>query len=67
MAVKAQAMIDDDTAAAKLSPLHDLIWLAPANFETTPTTPAISANTRKNIVAPFPPKPEIIKFGNNIV
>lgn len=53
----AHAMMDEDPAAAKLSLLHALIWLAPANFETTPITPASRANTRKNMVAPLPPKP----------
>lgn len=54
----AHAMIEEDPAAAKLSFLHALIWLDPASFDTTPITPASIAKTRKNIVAPFPPKPE---------
>lgn len=57
-AVTAQATSEDDPAEARLSFLQALIWLPPANFDTTPTTPANMENVRKNIVAPFPPKPE---------
>lgn len=56
-AVMAQAMSDKAAAAARLSFLQALIWLPPASFETIPTTAASMANVRKNIVAPFPPKP----------
>lgn len=56
-AVRAQATIDEDPAAARLSLLQALRWPAPANFDATPITPAIMEKIRKNIVAPFPPKP----------
>ena len=56
--VMAQATIEDAPAAAKLSFLHALMWLLPANFDTIPTTPASMEKVKKNIVAPFPPKPE---------
>lgn len=56
-AVMAQATIEDAPAAAKLSFLHALMWLPPANFDITPTTPASMEKVRKNMVAPFPPKP----------
>lgn len=53
----ANATTEVVAAAAKLSPRHALTWRAPGNFETIPTTPAESANTRKSMVAPFPPTP----------
>ena len=56
-AVRAQATRDEDPAAAKLSFLQALMWLAPASFEITPITPANIASIRKKGVAPFPPNP----------
>lgn len=54
----AQAISEEDAAAARLSFLQALMWIAPASFEMIPMTPARRAKMRKNIVAPFPPKPE---------
>lgn len=54
----AQAIKEVDPAAARLSLLQALMWLPPMNFDATPRTPANRAKVRKNIVAPFPPKPE---------
>lgn len=56
-AVKAQAISEDDPASAKLSEFQDLIWCAPTNFDTMPTTAANIAKVRKIPVAPFPPMP----------
>ena len=57
-AVKAQAISEDDPAAAKLSVLQDLICCPPANVDTMPTTAAKIVKVRKKPVAPFPPIPE---------
>ena len=57
-AVMAQATSEADPAAARLSLLHTLMWVPPANLDTMPTTQASIANARKNPVAPFPPKPD---------
>lgn len=59
--MRAQATKAEEAAAAKLSFLQNLIWFAPASFETTPITEAKIVNVRKKPVAPFPPKPEQIK------
>lgn len=56
-AVMAHATNDEDPAAARLSFLHALMWLAPANLEITPITPAKIARIRKKGVAPLPPNP----------
>jgi hypothetical protein len=53
----AQATSEADPAAARLSPLHALMWAPPTNLDTMPTTQANIAKVRKNPVAPFPPKP----------
>ena len=55
--VTAHATKEDAPAAARLSFLHNLIWLPPANFDTIPSTAASIANVKNKPVAPFPPKP----------
>lgn len=57
-AVTAQAMADVAPADAKLSLLHALMWFPPRNFDIIPRTAASMENVKKNMVAPFPPKPE---------
>lgn len=51
-------MRDEAPAPAKLSLLQVLRWFPPMNFDTIPNTEASNANVKKNIVAPFPPKPK---------
>jgi len=57
-AVTPQATTDEAPADAKLSLLHVLMWLPPKNFDTMPRTAASIEKIKKNMVAPFPPKPE---------
>lgn len=61
-AVTAQAMTDVAPADAKLSLLQNLRWFAPINFDTIPRTAANMEKVKKNMVAPFPPKPEEKKY-----
>lgn len=56
-AVTAHATIEADPAAARLSFLQNLIWLAPASFDAMPITAAKIENVKKKGVAPLPPKP----------
>ena len=57
-AVTAQATIDVAPADAKLSLLHVLMWFPPKSLDTMPRTAASMEKVKKNMVAPFPPKPE---------
>lgn len=61
-AVTAHATMEADPAAARLSFLQNLIWLAPANFDATPITAAKMENVKKKGVAPLPPKPSKLVF-----